>query len=147
MPTNKVFMTNFAKKTTNHLEMSYSMHFCIVIPPNFVFLTYEGTTRHSTNSRPGTSLWLSPTKAPGDIWTPLTVELLSQYVTTGSCRYDIPWGIFLMFFRYYHLPNLLLYVRNYYNDVPLWYHLLWKNSLSQDTINPPVRSLMFTSWS
>ena len=101
---------NFAERTTNHLELSYYTHSCIVMPLHFVVLAYEGTTQHSTNSRLGTSLWLSPVTAPGDIWIPLTEELFSQYATIGSHRYDIPWRISPIFFRCYHLPNLLLYV-------------------------------------
>ena len=53
---------------------------------------------------------LSPVTAPGDIWIPLTEELFSQYATIGSHRYDIPWRISPIFFRCYHLPNLLLHV-------------------------------------
>ena len=42
------------------------------------------------------------------ILVPFTEELFSQYVTTKSHRYDIPWESPSIFSRRYHLPILLL---------------------------------------
>ena len=92
---------NFAERTTNHLELSYYTHSCIVMPLHFVVLAYEGTTQHSTNSRLGTSLWLSLVTSYSTWW---YLDSSHWRIVLTVCHNRKPP------LQYSDLPNLLLYV-------------------------------------
>ena len=93
IPTNKVFTIKILTKGAPITGRCHSTYSCTVMLLCVVVLTYKGTTRYSTNSQLGTSLWLSPATTSPDIWVPLTENgshsMLQQKATVTTFRGEV----------------------------------------------------------